>query len=176
LDADDGFAAEGPAADVCALHLGFRVSKLIAFAVAVALCLALPAAARDLPIRPDLRLTPGAVLTTDAATICQPGYAKSVRHTSGKLKAEIYRAYGIDRNSGHFEIDNLVSLGLGGADVAANLWPESYDTTPWNARLKDRLENRLHALVCAGPLKLEQAQREIAADWIAAYEKYVARL
>ena len=44
---------------------------------------------------------------------------------------------------------------------------------PWNAHVKDKLEDRLHALVCAGRLPLEQAQREIAADWIAAYEKYV---
>lgn len=129
--------------------------------------------ADELPFRPDAKLTPGAVLTTDTATVCEPGYAKSVRHTSGKLKAQVYRAYGIDRASGHFEVDHLISLELGGADVAENLWPESYDTIPWNAHVKDKLENRLHALVCAGRLPLEQAQREIASDWIAACEKYV---
>jgi hypothetical protein len=77
--------------------------------------------------------------------------------------------------TGHFEIDHLISLELGGADVAENLWPESYDTTPWNAHTKDKLEDRLHALVCAGKLPIEQAQREIAADWIAAYEKYIGK-
>jgi hypothetical protein len=70
-------------------------------------------------------------------------------------------------------VDHLISLELVGADVAANLWPQSYDTQPWNAHLKDKLEDWLHALVCAGRLPLEQAQREIAVDWIAAYEKYV---
>src|SRR5712692_61419 len=144
-------------------------------AIAVALLVAVPAIAGDLPIRPNPKLTPGAVLTTDAATICQPGYSKTVRHTSGKLKALIYREYGLDRTSGHFEIDHLISLELGGADVAENLWPESYDTTPWSAHVKDKLEDRLQVLVCAGKLPIEQAQREIAKDWVAAYEKYVRK-
>jgi hypothetical protein len=130
-------------------------------------------ASDHLPIRPDTHLTPGAVLTTDVVKLCQPGYAKSVRHTSGKLKSEIYRVYGIDKTVSHFEVDHLISLELGGADVAANLWPQSYDTTPWNARLKDKLEDRLHALVCAGTLRIEEAQHEIATDWVAAYIKYV---
>jgi hypothetical protein len=47
------------------------------------------------------------------------------------------------------------------------------DTTPWNAHVKDKLEDRLHGLVCAGKLPIEQAQREIATDWIAAYERYL---
>src|SRR5713101_7968165 len=140
--------------------------------IAVGLLLALPAIAGDLPVRPDPKLTPG---TTDPAKVCQPGYSKTVRHTSGELKALIYREYGLDRTSGHFEIDHLNSLELGGADVAENLWPESYDTTPWNAHVKDKLEDRLHALVCAGKLPIEQAQRDIAKDWIAAYERYVGK-
>jgi hypothetical protein len=137
------------------------------------LLIALPVVAADLPIRPDPKLTPGAIVSTDAPTVCQPGYSKSVRHTSGKLKASIYREYGLDRAISHFEVDHLISLELGGADVAANLWPQSYDTATWNAHTKDKLEDRLHALVCAGRLPLEQAQHEIATDWIAAYQKYL---
>ena len=49
------------------------------------------------PPAPDRRLTPGAVLTTDLSIICQPRYTKTVRHTSGKLKTQIYRKYGIDK-------------------------------------------------------------------------------
>jgi hypothetical protein len=149
------------------------VHRLIS--ILVALLIALPAIAGDLPIRPDPKLTPGVVLITDAATICQPGYSKTVRHTSGKLKASIYREYGLDRTGSHFEIDHLISLELGGADVAENLWPQSYDTLPWNAHVKDKLEDRLHALVCSGKLRLEQAQREIATDWIAAYQRYLGK-
>jgi hypothetical protein len=147
--------------------------------LAAALLLSLPALAADLPMTPDPTITPGVVLTRDAAAVCQPGYSKTVRHTSGKLKAFIYREYGITQEQraggSHFEVDHLISLELGGADVAENLWPQSFDTQPWNARTKDALENRLHALVCAGRLPLEQAQREIATDWIGAYERYVGR-
>jgi hypothetical protein len=142
-------------------------------ALSISLLLTVPALAGDLPIRPDTKLTPGAVLTTDAATVCVKGYAKAVRHTSGTLKAEIYREYGINRRSGHYEIDHLIPLCLGGADVAANLWPQSYDTTVWNAGRKDDLETRLCQLACSGAVPLAQAQREIATDWIAAYQKYV---
>jgi hypothetical protein len=139
---------------------------------AATMALAAAASAAD-PVQPDPRLTPGAVLPVDAATICEPGYARTVRHTSGRLKAEVYREYGIDRQAGHYEIDHLVSLELGGADVRENLWPQSYDTEPWNATVKDRLENFLHAEICAGRLRLEEAQREIATDWIGAYQHYL---
>jgi hypothetical protein len=140
---------------------------LLAFSVSA------PATRAGDPILPDPRLTPGAVLTSDAAIVCQPGYAKTVRHTSGQLKHEIYAEYGIPPRAGHYEIDHLIPLGIGGADVAANLWPQSYDTAPWNARVKDRLEDRLHAMVCVGAVPIQQAQREIAVYWIGAYRKYL---
>ncbi len=140
-----------------------------------AFVLSTSAALADDPIRPDPRLTPGAVLTTDLSAICRPGYTKTVRHTSGKLKAFIYREYRIDRNGGNYEIDHLIPLEVGGADVRENLWPESWDTEPWNAHVKDRLENYLHEAVCAGRMPIDQAQRAIAQDWIGAYQKYLGK-
>ena len=65
-----------------------------------------------------------------------------------------------------------IPLSIGGSNSIKNLWPESYRTV-WNARVKDRLEDRLHALVISGKLDLKTAQREIATDWIAAYKKYI---
>ena len=126
------------------------------------------------PFRPDPDLTPGAVLPVTAAEVCRPGYAKSVRHVDGKTKALVYREYGIEHHrSRAYEIDHLISLGLGGSNDIRNLWPESLDTYPWNGRVKDRLEDRLHKLVCKGALSLDEAQAAIASDWIAAYQKYV---
>jgi hypothetical protein len=123
---------------------------------------------------PTPSLTPGKVLTTDAATVCKPGYSQSVRHTSAAVKRGRYAAYGISHHRpGQFEIDHLVSLELGGADDPANLWPQSYLTSPWNAHVKDRLENYLHREVCAGRLPLATAQREIAQDWVAAYRQHL---
>lgn len=132
------------------------------------------ALAADPPSRPDPDLTPGAVLPVTAAEVCRPGYAKSVRHVDGKTKALVYREYGIEHHrSESYEIDHLISLSLGGSNDIRNLWPESLDTQPWNGRAKDRLEDRLHKLVCEGALSLDEAQAEIANNWIAAYRKYV---
>jgi hypothetical protein len=52
-----------------------------------------------------------------------------------------------------------------------NLWPQHW-AEPWGAKTKDRLELKLHKLVCSDKVPLVQAQRDIAADWIAAYQKY----
>ncbi len=74
----------------------------------------LPGSPGGARIRPDPRLTPGAVATSDPAVFCHPGYSRSVRHTSGRMKRDVYRAYGIDRRSGHYEMDHLVPLAIGG--------------------------------------------------------------
>lgn len=121
-----------------------------------------------------MNLTPGAVFPVTAAEVCRPGYAKSVRHVAGKTKALVYREYGIqDHRFAAYEVDHLISLGLDGSNDVRNLWPQSFDTQPWNAHAKDRLENRLHRLVCEGTLSLGEAQAVIASDWIAAYQKYI---
>jgi hypothetical protein len=126
------------------------------------------------PIRPDPRITPGAMLPVTQAQVCAHGYATTVRHVPVSEKRAVFQAYGI-RPSGRFEIDHLISLELGGSNAIANLWPQSYHTRPWNAHVKDALEDRLHALVCRGTLTLPAAQAAIRADWIAAYRQYVRR-
>ena len=138
-----------------------------------AVVLSAPSAFAVDPIIPDPKLTPGAVLTTDAVAICKSGYSRSVRHTSGALKDRVYVEYGIDRNAGHYEIDHLIPLGIGGADTRENLWPESRNTKPWNAGVKDRLENFLHDGICMGRIAVRDAQKAVASDWIAAYRKYL---
>ncbi len=116
-------------------------------------------------------------MTTDAKVICTPGYAKSVRNVPQTIKEQVYSSYGITlRRPGQYEIDHLVSLELGGSNSILNLWPESFITEPLNAHVKDTLENKLHELVCAGQLPLEQTQKEIAEDWIEAYKKHVGPL
>jgi len=69
-------------------------------------------------------------------------------------------------------VDYLITPALGGADDIHNLWPQSYSSTVWNARVKDSLEDRLREMVCEGRLDLATAQHDLSADWISAYKKY----
>ena len=79
-------------------------------------------------------------------------------------------AYGDHGSMRGYEYDHLVSLELGGApNDARNLWPEP-GASP---NVKDRLEDRLHTMVCHGTITLAAAQRAIAVDWLAAYRRYV---
>lgn len=135
------------------------------------------ALAFDPPIVPDQAKTPGEVLTTDKDTICAKGYTKTVRDVPEALKNQIYRSYGVtDRKPGEYEIDHLISLELGGSNSARNLWPQSYETQPLNAHVKDKLENKTHSMICSGTLDIKQAQDEIAKDWRGAYAKYIGPL
>lgn len=134
--------------------------------------------------RPDARITPGALnpaVNQDniQETICSRGYSKTVRppeEYTERLKRSGIRKYGYDdRRLRDYEEDHLISIGLGGSPTAPrNLWPEPHHVIGgWGSYTKDRLEDRLHALVCRGRVPLAQAQRDIASDWIAAYKRYV---
>lgn len=134
---------------------------------------------------PDPRRTPGALnpgVTQHnlRQTICRPGgYTRSIRPTEAyteRLKRRQIVEYGYsDRRLRDYEEDHLISLELGGSpDDPRNLWPQPHHVVGgWGSYAKDRLENRLHTLVCRGRLPLAQAQREIAGDWIGAYRRYV---
>lgn len=126
---------------------------------------------------PDLKLTPGAVRTTDAKAICAKGFStKTVRNVPESEKNAVYKAYGIAPHKDYCggaegcEVDHLISLELGGSNDIKNLWPQSYDEHP-GAHEKDKLENFLHRQVCAGKMTLPAAQKAIATDWYAAYRK-----
>jgi hypothetical protein len=128
-------------------------------------------AAPSPPLLPDKALTPGATLAVTKADVCVPGYSKKVRNVPANVKRAVFAAYHITPTKGEYEVDHLISLELGGSNAIKNLWPQSYKTQPWNAHVKDKLENRLHKLVCNGTVELKTAQQEIACDWIAAYKK-----
>src|SRR5262249_10797862 len=66
------------------------------------------------------------------------------------------------------EVDHVISLELGGSNDVSNLFPESY-SIQYGARIKDKLENYLHDLVCIHGLPIAVAQEEIATDWLKYY-------
>ena len=135
-----------------------------------------PCHARDNGRLPDPACTPGAYdPQITAAVLCAPGYSTaSYRPTSSQTTAfkhhDAYPAYGIADVPGTVsELDHLISLELGGANDATNLWPE-LGTIP---NPKDSVENALAKWVCQtsgaeAETRLHAAQVAIAADWTTA--------
>lgn len=133
--------------------------------------------------RSDAMRPPGGALNPDVTqatiglTICLAGWTATVRpatsYTNG-VKAKLLREHGLHpSDADRFELDHLVPLALGGHPRSVeNLWLQSW-TGEWSARRKDQLEVRLKNMVCSGAHPLAEARRAIAADWHAAWIKYV---
>ncbi len=146
---------------------------IVAASVFLAICLlSIIAAAADSTgaTRPNPALTPGKAATTDVRQVCaiegNLSYSRRHRTATHALKSWVFREYGIEpphgpAARGEWEIDHLVPLCLGGADEAANLWPQNQATY----RKKDRLEARACREVCAGRLSLSEAQGWFLGDW-----------
>jgi hypothetical protein len=127
-------------------------------------------------VLPDPSCTPGATdprVTQDniTSTICVPGYTRTVRPPvtyTNALKIDQMRAYGMTNLTPRdVEEDHQIPLELGGHPTdPKNLWPEPRRSVGGQAETKDELENRLHALVCAGRMTLIEAQQCIAVDWV----------
>ncbi len=120
---------------------------------------------------PDPACTPGDIFpTATAGEICTPGYTTQVRNVPVEVKDQVYAEYGIaSHEPGQYEVDHLIALELGGSNDIANLWPEPADPRP-GFHEKDQVENYLHDEVCGGRMSLQQAQLEIATDWVAIYK------
>ena len=137
----------------------------------------------DVPYLPNPAWQPGANnpdVNPDniQITICVSGYSSKIRPPvsyTDKLKVQQIKQYGYaDTNLADYEEDHLISLALGGDPKdPKNLWPQPRNTTPYNASTKDRLEDVLHKMVCAGQVPLDTARHEMATDWVVAYHKYV---
>jgi len=122
---------------------------------------------------PNVTLTPGAINLVSADDVCTANLSVNDPIVPDSLKREVLKEYGLNNVSNtDYEIDYLVTPRLGGATTIRNLWPEPSFNTVWNARVKDALEDRLRSMVCNRQLDLATAQREISANWIAAYKKY----
>lgn len=130
---------------------------------------------------PDPKLTPGNAnpnisQANIGQTICNPNWStKSIRPPvsyTTPLKIKQIAQYGYsDTNTADYEEDHLISLELGGDPKSPlNLWPEPYNIT-YGARLKDKVENYLHAQVCSGNITLLEAQSQVANNWFAVYQQ-----
>ena len=137
-----------------------------------------PLVKNGLPL-PDPSCSPGAINPTLTLEVLKTkGFTtKCVRDqaSSATEKQQTYRWYKIAKpahNSGSTqtcELDHIISLELGGADVLENLWPQCGPTRAvLNKRFfkqKDAVENYLAREVKAGRMDLSAAQHGIAEDW-----------
>ena len=165
------------------LQPGCRIVRHLLAALALGTTLAGTGFADDIP---DPTKTPGAIRPgLTRAKICSIRWGRDERHVSDAMKQQVFEAYGLSGNDDarcvpdargrRCEIDHLISRELGGADEVKNLWPQTYGTSPWNAALKDKLENRLHVELCAGRISLDAARAMLVNDWRKAYEKYYGK-
>jgi anti-sigma factor RsiW len=122
---------------------------------------------------PNPTFTPGSTHAVSLANICSSEHDQVISRVSDAMRQQVFREYGIaGAPPGGYEIDYLVTPGLGGSDNLRNLWPEPHEGTIWNSYAKDQLEDHLHHLVCSGQVSLATAQHDIETDWISAYRKY----
>lgn len=122
---------------------------------------------------PDPGITPGVTREVALADLCSSNGDEVVRSVSDSLREEVLHEYGIQNIPvNEFEVDYLITPGLGGAEDLRNLWPQPRFNTTWNSFVKDQLEDHLHHMVCERQISLSEAQRDIATNWIAAYKKY----
>ena len=122
----------------------------------------------------NLQVTQGTI----GSTICVSGYTKTIRppssYTTNLKIAQLHAGYNYhgDLSTHDYEEDHLVPLEVGGSPSSVkNLWPEPRLIT-WNAALKDRLENKLHAMVCSHQISLAAAQHVFMTNWIQGYRTY----
>ncbi len=139
--------------------------------------LAAAAYASALPTVPGAT-NPNVTQANITTTICVSGWTKTIRPPASytdKLKRAQMAALGLPGDPSTYEEDHLISLEIGGNPTdPKNLWPQRWHGD-WNAHQKDAIETKLKRLVCAGTITLDEAQREISTDWVAAYQKWIVK-
>jgi hypothetical protein len=123
---------------------------------------------------PDRQCSPGAYYSAlTKKRICAADFRTDpIRDVSQSKKNAVKVEYGLQPVGfgNTLEIDHIVSLELGGSNDIANLFPEKANVDPAGYHVKDKLENKLHDLVCAGKRQLRATQRRIASDWQKLYK------
>jgi hypothetical protein len=162
--------------------------KALQFVIVAALALvAGPAMAQTNPVAkaaldaglffPDIEGAANPAVTQDniGSNICVSGWTAKVRPpdsvTEAEKKAAMAKAGIPWSESKSYEWDHHWPIEAGGNPTSPlNLALQSYVAKPWNAHVKDKLENFAHKQICAHKMTLQQAQEMFAGDgWRQAY-------
>lgn len=158
--------------------------SLISKAVALALCFLLFGGnaladrpnqmhnSSNLKYLPNFDFTPGRLDLANVDRICSSRReSKASRNISSAMKNRIFRSYKISpAKRSAYKIDFLIPVEIGGAKSQRNLWPQS-NFGAWGHSAKDRVESVLKQEVCAGKITLDEAQTDIAQNWIEEYKE-----
>jgi hypothetical protein len=159
---------------------------VVAFFFAMVAAGATASAATPDWVLPNSTVTPGALnpavnQANINQNVCKANWTGTVRPPvpyTNKLKAtqmastykSLVATFGASPTN--YEEDHLISLQLGGSPTdPKNLWPQPYAGN--NARKKDVIETKLKNMICSAKISLADAQKAIATNWVAAYNKYV---
>lgn len=109
---------------------------------------------------PNRKLTPGRIARNE----------KDRRGVTIEMEQKVFARYRLPWSSrSAYKIDHLIPLELGGADTIDNLWPQSLRARPYGPDRKELLTEVLLQRIARKQITLEQAQEQIASDWIDAF-------
>lgn len=130
---------------------------------------------------PDNAATPGranpkVTQSNIRRTICNPRWVKSqlppTRFLAKAKTAQLQQASAANTDPARYEIDHRVPIEVGGHPRArANLWAQPLDTE-WNALVKNKLDTYVAREVCAGRMRLAEAQAVFQRDWVDVFRTY----
>jgi hypothetical protein len=109
-------------------------------------------------------------------TICITNYSRTIRPSTNytnKIKLEKLKMLGLSENEAkYYELDHNIPISSGGnPDDPENLILQPLE----EAKLKDRLEVKIHKEICNGNLSLSDGQKVFKNNWKDSYNKYFTK-
>ena len=113
-----------------------------------------------------------AIRTTDKQDICSTRTG-TIRHIEQSERKQAIVNAGINpKDSRNYEWDHRISLTVGGSNHISNMILQSY-LGKCNAHNKDKLEVRLHSLICHDKVAVIDAQELLYNRWEDGYKQYI---
>jgi hypothetical protein len=87
---------------------------------------------------------------------------------------KVFSRYHIDWSQhAQYQVDHLISVGVGGSNAISNLWPQPL-AGKYGARAKAKSDEKLRSLVCSGRSSLPDARHAELVNWYTAPAKLLS--